>query len=348
MDTVTRAVIVHGPGQLHLGTTPVPDLGDDDALLRVEVGGICGSDLHYYIHGGFGAVRVKAPMVLGHELSATVIETGRAVTGLAPGQRVAVNPSLPCGTCRNCARGLRNHCTDMRFFGSAMRTPHVDGGFRDLLVCKARQAVPIADRLSFGEAALAEPLAVCLHAVRRAGPLVGARVLVTGAGPIGALTVAAARLAGARDISVTDIVEAPLQIALHLGADRAIQVSDPEALGAEVRRGGTFDIHFEASGSPQAAKSGIDALDATGVSVVIGQGAALTLQSSELIGREIDVRGSFRFDREFDQAVSFLGAGRIDASAMITAHLPADRAVEAFDLALDKARSCKVQLLFQD
>lgn len=347
MHSTTRAVIIHGPGKLELGTVDVPTTGPDEVKISVAAGGICGSDLHYYLHGGFGAVRVKNPMVLGHELAGTVVETGSDVVGIVVGQRVAVNPSLPCGICENCRRGLRNHCTDMRFFGSAMRNPHIDGGFRDILVCKARQVVAIPDNLSFGEAAMAEPLAVCLHAVGEAGSLLGRRVLITGSGPIGVLTAAAARLAGAADITITDVLDAPLTIAAKLGADRMLNVAaNAEALAEEIRRGGAFDIHFEATGNAQAALSGISALRVKGISVLIGQGAEIALQISSLIGKETQLRGSFRFDREFDLAVWYLSKGAIDVRPMITATLPYERAVEAFDLAADKSRSMKVQLSF--
>ena len=347
MSNAGRAVVIHAPHHLELETRSTPEVGASQVLIRVHTGGICGSDLHYYHHGGFGVVRIKAPMILGHELSGTVVEVGAGVTSVKPGQRVAVNPSLPCGQCEQCKRGQRNHCTNMRFFGSAMRWPHVDGGFRDELVCEAEQAIPIADNVSFGEAALAEPLAVCLHAVRQAGELLGKRVLITGAGPIGALTVAAARLAGAADITITDVMAQPLTMAARLGADRTLDVgANREALTEEVARGGKFDVLLEASGSGPALSSALPELRAKGICVLIGQGAEISLQVSSLIGREIEMRGSFRFDREFQLAVDYLGKGLLPVKQVITATLPVDRVQEAFDLASDKNVSTKVQLDF--
>lgn len=347
MNPAGRAVVVHAPHHLELETRPTPDVGAGQVLIRVHTGGVCGSDLHYYHHGGFGTVRIKAPMILGHELSGTVIETGPGVTSVQPGQRVAINPSLPCGQCEQCRSDHRNHCTNMRFFGSAMRWPHVDGGFRDHLVCEAEQAIPIADNVSFGEAALAEPLAVCLHAVRQAGELRGRRVLITGAGPIGALTVAAARLAGAADITITDVMAAPLAMAGRLGADRTLDVgANRDAIAEEAARGGKFDVHFEASGSAAAFAGALPELRPKGISVLIGQGAEISLPVSSLIGREIELRGSFRFDTEFQLAVDYLGKGLLPVKQVITATLPVDRAVEAFDLASDKRVSTKVQLDF--
>lgn len=342
-----RAVVVHAPHHLELETRPTPEIGPGQVRVRVHTGGICGSDLHYYHAGGFGAVRIKAPMILGHELSGTVEAVGSDVAFVAPGQRVAVNPSLPCGKCANCRRGLRHHCTDMRFFGSAMRWPHVDGGFRDFVTCDASQAIPIAEHVSFAEAALAEPLAVCLHALNRAGNLVGKRVLITGAGPIGSLMVAVCRLGGAVEIAVTDIVDQPLATAKELGADIIINTRDqPEALAAHTKANGKFDIHFEAAGSPPAVLSGLAELGARGICVLIGQGAEVPLQVSSLIGREIDMRASFRFDTEYQLAIDYLEGGRLNVKSLVSASLPVAQFQDAFDLASDKTRSNKVHLLF--
>ena len=192
-----RRLVIHAPLDLRVEEyAEATALGPQDVLVRIGAGGICGSDLHYYRHGGFGTVRLKEPMVLGHEVAGTVTAVGETVKRVRPGDRVAVNPSLACGACEYCAAGLVNHCLDMRFYGSAMRFPHVQGAFRDVLMCAEAQAVPIASHVSLGQAAFAEPLAVCLHAVRQSGGVKGKRVLVTGCGPIGCLLILAARYRG--------------------------------------------------------------------------------------------------------------------------------------------------------
>jgi len=203
--------------------------------------------LHYYFDGGFGTVRLKEP-ILGHEIAGTIARVGAEVANVQPGQRVAVNPSRPCGICRYCKEGKQNHCLNMRFYGSAMRFPHVQGGFREVLVCDVAQAVPVPATMSAAQAAFAEPFAVCLHAVNRAGPLLGKRVLVTGAGPIGALTVIAARRAGALEIVATDVAEAPLATARKVGADAIMNVTEKDALARHGADKGYFDVMFEASG----------------------------------------------------------------------------------------------------
>ncbi len=345
MTNQTRAVIARGARDLVINEVAVPELGPDDVLVRVQTGGICGSDLHYYNHGGFGTVRIKSPMVLGHEAAGDVVACGSAVNEIRPSDRVAINPSLPCGKCSRCRRGEINHCSDMRFMGSAMRTPHVHGAFRDLLVCKASQVHRIPVSMSYGTAALAEPTAVCLHALSRAGSLVGKRVLVTGAGPIGLILVSASRLAGAAHIAVTDRLTAPLKTALEIGADRAINVGGEEEL-APGPGDQPYDVHFEASGNGQALLAGIAALSPLGCSVLVGQGAVVNLQVSSLVTTETQLLGSFRFGEEFATAIDYIASGRLPVASLISATLPAADALAAFELANDKSQSIKVQIDF--
>jgi L-idonate 5-dehydrogenase len=147
-----RAAVLHAAKDLRIEEVAVPPLGPGEVEVRIEAGGICGSDLHYYFDGGFGTVRLKEPMILGHEIAGTVARVGAEVAGVKAGQRVAVNPSRPCGQCRYCQEGKQNHCLDMRFYGSAMRFPHVQGGFRDVLVCDEAQAVAVPPAMSAAQA----------------------------------------------------------------------------------------------------------------------------------------------------------------------------------------------------
>ena len=225
------ALVIHAPGDLRVEDIATPQVGPHQLRVRVRAGGICGSDLHYFQHGGFGTVRIQEPMVLGHEVAGVIEEVGAAVRDFAPGERIAICPSRPCGLCRYCQLGLQNHCLDMRYYGSAMRMPHVQGAFRKEIVVDSTQAWRLASSVSDGEGAMAEPLAVALHAVNRAGPLLGKSVLVTGCGPIGAMLVVAARRAGATLVVVTDQVAQPLRRAAKVGADETINVAEqPGAL----------------------------------------------------------------------------------------------------------------------
>lgn len=339
-------VVIHAPKDLRIEPVSAVSPGPGEVRVAIEAGGICGSDMHYFNHGGFGTVRIKEPMVLGHEIAGTVAEAGEGVT-LAVGTRVAVNPSRPCGRCRYCREGMRHECLDMHFIGSAMRFPHAQGGFRQNLTVAAEQAVPVADGTTMAEAAMAEPLAVCLHAAAQAGPLQGRRVLVTGCGPIGALLVLVARHAGAAEIVATDVAEHPLAVAKMIGATCAINVAaEPGALGEYGADKGTFDVLFEASGNGTALAAALEAVRPGGIVVQVGLGGDMTLPINLIVAKELQLRGTFRFDREFALAVELMGRRQIDVQPLLTATLPFRHAQDAFALAQDRSRAIKVQLAF--
>ncbi|WP_237481740.1 L-idonate 5-dehydrogenase [Lichenibacterium dinghuense] len=341
-----RAIVIHAAKDLRIEEREAEPVGPGQVAVRIGSGGICGSDLHYYNHGGFGAVRLREPMVLGHEIAGTVAELGPGVSGLAVGMRVAVNPSRPCRHCRFCLRGLPNQCLNMRFYGSAMPMPHIQGGFRERLVCDAVQCVSAA-RAGTDELALAEPFAVALHAVSRAGALPGRRVLVTGCGPIGALVVAAARLAGAAEVVATDVVDEPLEIVRRLGADRAVNVAaEPATLAPEAAEKGRFGVMFECSGNERALRSGLDVVEPRGTVVQLGLGGDVALPQNVLVAKELALVGSFRFHDEFAQAVALIDRQRVDLAPMLTGRYDIADAVAAFEHASDRRRAMKVQLAF--
>jgi L-idonate 5-dehydrogenase len=342
------ALVIHSAGDLRVEDVPTPPVLANQLRVRVRFGGICGSDLHYFQHGGFGTVRVTEPMVLGHEVAGVVEQVGPGTPGFAIGDRIAISPSRPCGLCRFCQMGLQNHCLDMRYYGSAMRTPHVQGAFRREIVVETHQAHRLADSLSDREGAMAEPLSVALHAVRRAGPLLGAKVLVTGCGPIGALVVIAARRAGATQIVVTDVGGFALRSALKVGADQALNVAEtPQALAAFSADKGQFDVLFEASGNPAALRGALDVLRPRGVIVQVGLGGETTLPLNTIVAKEFDLRGAFRFHEEFGIAVDLLNQGLVDVKALISATVPYRDAGRAFALAADRSQAMKVLLDFE-
>ena len=342
-----KAIVCHAPEDLRLDNFETDVLGTHQLQVDVAYGGICGSDLHYYQHGGFGTVRIKEPMVLGHEVSGIVRVVGSAVQNFKAGQRIAISPSRPCGQCQYCQKGQHNHCLDMRFFGSAMRFPHVQGAFRQTLVIDASQAHPLQDSLSLSLAALAEPLSVGLHAIQRAGSVFGKQVLVTGCGPIGTLLIGALRRAGAARIVAVDIADKPLECARAMGADETINIAkQPEALSPFAVNKGVFDVMFEASGNDRALRNGLDVVAPRGVIVSIGLGGDSTLPLNQLVGKELELRGTFRFHEEFAVAVRFLNEGLIDGRPVISHVMDFDDAIHAFELASDKSQAMKVQINF--
>ena len=341
-----KAIVIHAAKDLRIEDRPVEKPGPGEVSLRLATGGVCGSDLHYYHHGGFGTVRLREPMVLGHEVSAYVDEIGEGVTGLTHGQLVAISPSRSCGTCRYCQEGLQNQCLSMRFYGSAMPFPHIQGAFREQLVAMASQCVP-ADGLSAGEAAMAEPLAVTLHATRRAGQLFGKRVLITGCGPIGVLSILAARRAGAAEIVATDLSDFTLAIAKAAGADRVINTGkEPDGLATYGTDKGYFDILYECSGAAPALASGIGALRPRGIILQLGLGGDMTIPMQAITSKELDLRGSFRFHEEFAIGVELMRKKLIDVKPLITHSVPLADAETAFKLASDRSSAMKAQIVF--
>ncbi|PDT39544.1 MULTISPECIES: L-idonate 5-dehydrogenase [Sinorhizobium] len=341
-----KAIVVLGAKDLRIEERAVEAPGAGEVQLRLAVGGVCGSDLHYYNHGGFGTVRLREPMILGHEVSAYVEALGPGVDGLKTGQLVAVSPSRPCRTCRYCQEGLHNQCLNMRFYGSAMPFPHIQGAFREVLVADAIQCVP-AEGLTPGEAALAEPLAVALHATRRVGEVLGKRVLVTGCGPIGVLAILAARRAGAAEIVATDLSDFTLALAKKAGADRVINMkSEPDALAPYGADKGRFDVLYECSGAAPALAAGIAALRPRGIIIQLGLGGDMSLPMMAITAKELDLRGSFRFHEEFATGVGLMQKGLIDVKSLITHTVPLADAVSAFELASDRSQAMKAQIAF--
>jgi L-idonate 5-dehydrogenase len=342
-------LVIHAPEDLRLEERDAGEIGPGQVLVRVGMGGVCGSDLHYFHDGGFGTVRIKEPLILGHEVAGTVAAVAADVTSVKVGDRVAVNPSRPCTACKFCLEGLPNQCLEMRFFGSAMRMPHVQGAFRNVLLCQAEQCHKVADGVPLTLAALAEPFSVGLHGVSRAGPLLGKRVLVSGCGPIGVLAIAAARLHGAAQIVATDVVDEPLAIARQMGADEVINAAtDSNWVSRYSADKGTFDVLLECSGNQRALRDGLEVMRPRGVIVQLGLGGDVSISQNTIVAKELSICGSFRFHAEFALAVQIINQRRIDFTPVITRTFAMQQANEAFALASDRKRSMKVLIDFAD
>ena len=347
MNLNTRVCRLYDKHDIRVETESVEQPGPDEVLVAIGAGGICGSDLHYFHDGGFGSIRVREPIILGHEIAGTVEAVGPNVTGVVPGDRVALNPSRPCGACRYCAEGLQQHCLEMRFYGSAMRFPHEQGAFRDRIVARAFQCVRISGDTGIAEAACSEPLSVCLHARNQAGDLFGRRVLVTGAGPIGALCTAVARYAGAAEIVVTDLQDAALAVASRMGATRTVNIAgNSQAMDGYMSDKGYFDVAFECSAAPAAIKTAIACVRPRATIVQVGIGGETAIPLNVLVAKEISLKGTHRFHAEFELAVRLIDSGSIDVRPIITGTYPLEEAPEAFLVAGDRTRAVKVQLSF--
>jgi L-idonate 5-dehydrogenase len=340
---MTQACTIHGKLDLRLQDEATPPLGPKDVLLRLGAGGICGSDLHYYREGRVGAFVIREPLVPGHEASGIVAAIGAEVTRVKPGDRVAINPSHPCGQCDYCRAGRGNLCRQMFFLGSASVFPHAQGLFREQFVMGERQLTPVTEPgISLGEIACAEPLSIGLHALHRAGPVLGETVLVTGAGTIGCMCVMAARLAGAAQVIVCDVHDRALDLARQAGADRLIRSDQVDAASLC----DLAEVTIEAAGNAAALTTCLDAVRRGGRVIQVGTlPAELPFPANSVMQRELDYRGVFRAHLAFDWAVQAIRSRRVDVRPLITAQLPLAHAQQAFDLALDRTRSTKVQVV---
>jgi L-idonate 5-dehydrogenase len=322
-----KAVVVHGASDLRVDDLPDPVPREGEVLVAMEWGGICGSDISYWRNGASGTAVLKHPLVLGHEVAGHIVGTGPGVTGLHVGQAVTIHPATAGGG----------------YFGSAAFDPHTDGGFSELKVVRAEQIRTLPDAVGTEQGALAEPLAVAMHAVKRAGELRGRDVLVNGAGPIGSLVVAAAKYAGASTVIAADVADAPLSIAKAMGADAVVNVGTGGQLPTDV------ELTFEASGAAAAVGAVLHAAARGGTVVQVGNlpGKAVPASLGDLVTREITWIGSYRFVDEITGAVAAMDNG-LDVTPLITHRYPINEAAEAIAVAADRnSGSSKVLLRFR-
>lgn len=336
-----RAVVVHGPGDLRVDEVTDPTPGAGEVLVRMAFGGICGSDIHYWKHGVSGTAVLRNPMVLGHEVSGTVEALGAGVSGVEAGTAVTLYPVTIVGDEPLPARiaGRDNLYPRVRYFGSAAFDPHTDGGFSQLKVVRADQLRPLPSGVSLREGAVAEPLAVAMHAVNRSGGVAGQSVLVNGVGPIGALVVAAAKHAGAAHVIASDVADSALAVAKAMGADEVVNVRSGQ-LPTDV------EVTFDASGFPGAIGGLLLATARGGVLVQVGNlpGGDITANLGQLVTREITWVGSYRFVGEMDEALAAMADG-LDVEPLLTHTFSLDEAQQAMETAADRTTGSSKVLL---
>jgi len=341
-----KAIVIHDKKDLRIEERDTAPPAADEVQVHIATGGVCGSDLHYYNHGGFGTIKLREPMILGHEVSGHVSAVGAKVKNLSEGDLVAVSPSRPCFQCKYCHMGMHNQCLNMRFYGSAMPWPHIQGAFRQSINVLGAQCA-VANDLSSAEAAMAEPLAVTLHATRHAGELLGKRVLITGAGPIGVLSIICARRAGALEIVATDLATHALSLATAAGADHVFNTGDnADALDDYAKDKGYFDVLFECSGAASALAVGIASLRPGGTIMQLGLGGDMNLPMMAITAKELILKGSFRFHEEFAMAVELMSEGLVNVGQLVTHTFNLDDAEQAFITANDRSVAMKTQISF--
>jgi L-idonate 5-dehydrogenase len=340
-----QAAVLHGAKDLRVESRSIPELDSGQVLIRVRRAGICGSDLHYFSHGYCGVFVPTEPFVLGHEVIGEVVAASADVRVPTVGSRVVIDPSRHCGCCDFCRSGRANLCPKTGMLGSASTTPPTDGAFAEFVVVHADQCHLAPPELDDGLGAIIEPVSVALHAVRRSGNVSGRTVLVLGAGPIGLLVALTAQVFGALPVLVSDVVPARRQKALELGLDGVL---DPDSASSQqqAKKFGGFEIVFEASGSPRALRQAFELVRAGGIIVQIGTVGTqdVPLPANQLMVREIQYLGSFRYGYVFGEAIRLVASGRLRAQSLISEVLPLSSITQAMSIALAKDNALKVQV----
>ncbi|MGZ6285634.1 MAG: NAD(P)-dependent alcohol dehydrogenase [Ktedonobacterales bacterium] len=309
-----QAAVLYAPHDIRIEDRPVPKPGPREVLIEIKAVGVCGSDVHYYEHGRIGTYVVRQPLILGHESSGVIVDVGEGVSRERIGQRVAIEPGIPDGVCRQCRTGHYNLCPNVRFFG----TPPIDGAFTNYVTILSDFAYALPDQMSDEEGALIEPLSVGLWACRKAKLRGGDHVLITGAGPVGILAMKVALALCATEITMTDISPQRLEVARKLGATRTVNVAQQSLADAGVEA----DVLIECSGNQRALKDGILALQpaATAVAVGMGPGEEASIPLSFIQNREIILTGTFRYANTYADAIALVASGHIDLKPIITGH----------------------------
>jgi L-iditol 2-dehydrogenase len=307
-----RVSVLRGVGDVAVEERPVPEPAPGEVLVEIGSVGVCGSDVHYFEHGRIGPYVVDAPLVLGHEAGGVVAGVGPGVTSLRAGQRVSIEPGVPCRSCAQCLAGRYNLCPDVRFFA----TPPYDGAFSEYVAMPAAFVHPIPAGISDDAAGLLEPLSVGVWACRRAEVAPGASVLVTGAGPIGLIAAQAARAYGADTVTVTDVNPHRLALAESLGLD-VVDVGSTSLGDAGLEP----TVLLECSGNARATWDAVSTVARAGKVVLVGMGGdEVRLPLSYVQDRELVVTGAFRYANTWPTAIGLAAAGRVDLDAMVTGH----------------------------
>lgn len=335
---------LHGPRLLMLDDVPEPSVGVSDVLVAVRHVGLCGSDKHYFAHGRCGRFVPKAPFALGHEFSGVVAAIGDLVRKIKVGDRVTIDPLQACGQCAMCRSEHANLCVEKRYMGSAAAWPHVDGGLSEKVCVPSSNVYPLPSSVDLATAALIEPASVAFHAVKRAGDISGASVLVVGGGAIGQLILRIVRALGAVRAVLADPVEYNRTFAIKGGADQAV---DPQAEGVMAQlvsqNSCGFDVVLEAAGAESALDMAITLVRKGGVVVQVGTLPDLvSIPANLIMSKEIDLRGSIQYHKAFPEVIALLASGRLKISDLITHRFPFAEAPAAFGFALNSRDSIKI------
>jgi L-iditol 2-dehydrogenase len=328
-----KAVYLTGLRKMELRQQPAPCLaGPRDVLLRIDTLGVCGSDIHYFTQGKIGTQGVEFPHILGHEFAAKVVEVGPEVKGLQPGQRVAVDPLVPCGKCDQCRTGRKHTCRDQKFLGNPGQLP---GALVEYMTLPAACCVPVPDSLSDDQTALVEPLSIGVYAAQMAQLAPGARIGIIGSGPIGLCTLLAARALEQATVYVTELVDERRAVASACGAHWTGNPRQEDVVAA-IRRLEPLglDAVFECAGEQDAIDQGLELLKPGGALLIIGIPEVDRISFNINLARrdELRILNVRRQNECVEQAIELIANGRIDVRPLITHHFPLEETARAFEL----------------
>ncbi|MNO19970.1 Sorbitol dehydrogenase [compost metagenome] len=345
MANVMAAAVLNKPMDIEVKQVPVPEIKQDEALIKVYCIGVCGSDVHYYEHGRIGRYVVEKPIILGHELAGEVVQIGDKVTNVTVGDRVAVEPGVACGRCEYCKSGRYNLCPDVVF----MATPPVDGAWAEYVAVRSDFLFKLPEEMSFEQGALLEPMSVGMHAMIRGKVGPSDRLLVTGLGPIGLLAIQAAKIYGVNEIYATDVVPFRSQLAQDMGVTAVINPARENLKDrlAELTGGKGITVVIESSGNGHAIADSFSAVNRGGRVVLVGMPAAseIPVDINTIIDGEIDVYGLFRYANTYPSAIHALSKSDIDVEHVITHKYALKDIKEAVEVArTDKETSIKVMI----
>lgn len=321
--TAMDVAVLSGPHNLGFETRPVPAPAAGELLVEVGVVGICGSDLHYWHEARSGSSTIEDPFVMGHEFGGTIRAVGFGVDPNRVGERVAVEPGVPCGSCDSCVTGRYNHCSSMHFYGAAP----IDGALQRFICVAADNAFALPSSVSDTAAAMLEPLSVALWASERAQLDDARSVLVIGAGPVGLLVADVAALGGLERLIVVDTNEHRLEVAAQrTGA----QTFTPAVWQQQLNN--TVEVVMECSGAATAVPLATAAVQASGRIVVVGVGPKdLTLQMNLIQEDEVTVTGSHRYRHTWPRAIKLAASGAVDLERLVTSRFGLDQLVDALE-----------------
>jgi len=339
-----KAAILYKPLDMRIEEIEIPKISPNEVLVRMKRVGICGSDVHFYLHGRIASFIIENPLILGHECSGEIVEVGGNVSKLEPGQRVVIEPGFVCGKCFYCRLGRYNLCKEVRFYGA----PPFHGAFSEYVTAPEQNIYPIPESMSYEEGAMIEPLAVGMMATKMGEVSVNDTVAVLGAGPIGQMILQAAKVHGAPEIYVTDIVNYRLEYAKKYGASEVINASSEDVVSKidDLTDGEGVDVAIDASGAPSAIQQAIEIVRPGGRIVLVGYPTGdVPLPVAEIISKEITLQGIHRYANVYPAAIKAVSSGKAIVKPYVTHVFPFERILEGFETHIRKiGNPMKVQI----